>query len=57
MRATTDWSKTVRVEVRGGDVVGHAGNVIPRMLADRTVNLSNPRAIFAVRLRDSPGRV
>jgi hypothetical protein len=34
MQATTDWSKTVRVEVRGGDVVGHAGNVIPRMLAD-----------------------
>ena len=34
MQATTDWSKTVRVEVRGDDVVGHAGNVIPRMLAD-----------------------
>ncbi len=35
MQATTDWSKTVRVEVRGDDVVGHAGNVIPRMLADK----------------------
>ena len=34
MQASTDWSKTVRVEVRGDDVVGHAGNVIPRMLAD-----------------------
>ena len=34
MQAITDWSKTVRVEVRGDDVVGHAGNVIPRMLAD-----------------------
>ena len=34
MQATTDWSKSVRVEVRGGDVVGHAGNVLPRMLAD-----------------------
>jgi hypothetical protein len=34
MQPTTDWSKTVRVEVRGDDVVGHAGNVIPRMLAD-----------------------
>ena len=34
MQATTDWSKSVRVEVRGDDVVGHAGNVIPRMLAD-----------------------
>jgi hypothetical protein len=31
---TTDWSKSVRVEVRGDDVVGHAGNVIPRMLVD-----------------------
>lgn len=34
MRATADWSKSVRVEVGGDDVVGHAGNVIPRMLAD-----------------------
>jgi len=34
MQATTDWSKDVRVEVRGDDVVGHAGDVIPRMLAD-----------------------
>ena len=34
MQATTDWSKCLRVEVRGDDVVGHAGNVIPRMLAD-----------------------
>ncbi len=36
MQATTDWSKSLRVEVRGEDVVGHAGNVIPRMLADAT---------------------
>jgi len=34
MQAITEWSKSVRVEVRGDDVVGHAGNVIPRMLAD-----------------------
>ena len=34
MQATTSWSKNVRAEVRGDDVVGHAGNVIPRMLAD-----------------------
>lgn len=34
MQATTDWSKSVRVEIRGDDVVGHAGNVLPRMLAD-----------------------
>ena len=36
MQAITDWSKSLRVEVRGEDVVGHAGNVIPRMLADAT---------------------
>jgi hypothetical protein len=30
---STDWSNSLRVEVRGDDVVGHAGNVIPRMLA------------------------
>jgi len=34
MQATTDWSNSLRVEVRGDDVIGHAGNVIPRMLAD-----------------------
>lgn len=36
MQATAGWLKSVRVEVRGEDVVGHAGNVIPRMLADAT---------------------
>ena len=36
MQAITDWSKSLRFEVRGDDVVGHAGNVIPRMLADAT---------------------
>ena len=36
MQAITDWSRSLRVEVRGDDVVGHAGNVIPRMLADTT---------------------
>jgi hypothetical protein len=36
MQTTTDWSRGLRVEVRGDDVVGHAGNVIPRMLADAT---------------------
>lgn len=36
MQATTDWSRGLRVEVRGDDVVGHAENVIPRMLADTT---------------------
>lgn len=42
-------SSGVRVQVRGGDVVGHAGVVIPRMLADATsltgglsVTLSRP---------------
>jgi hypothetical protein len=35
MQATTGWSKSVRVEVGGDDVVGHAGNVIPRMLAGK----------------------
>jgi hypothetical protein len=34
MQATTGWAKNVRVEVRGDDVVGHAGSAIPRMLAD-----------------------
>jgi len=34
MQATTGWSTKLRVEVRGDDVIGHAGNVIPRMLAD-----------------------
>ncbi len=36
MHDSSDWSKSLRVEVRGDDVVGHAGNVIPRMLADAT---------------------
>ena len=36
MHDNSDWSKSLRVEVRGDDVVGHAGNVIPRMLADTT---------------------
>jgi hypothetical protein len=34
MQVISEWSKNLRVEVRGDDVVGHAGNVIPRMLAD-----------------------
>jgi hypothetical protein len=36
MQATTNWSNNLRVEVHGDDVVGHAGAVIPRMLADAT---------------------
>lgn len=36
MHDNSDWSKSLRVEVRGDDVVGHAGNLIPRMLADAT---------------------
>src|SRR5512144_394929 len=36
MHDNSDWSTSLRVEVRGDDVVGHAGNVIPRMLADAT---------------------
>ncbi|KZS62929.1 hypothetical protein A4G26_28085 [Mycobacterium kansasii] len=36
MQTSNDWSKNLRIEVRGDDVVGHAGNVIPRMLADAT---------------------
>ena len=34
MQAITDWSKSLRVEVRGDDVAQHAGCVLPRMLAD-----------------------
>ncbi len=34
MRAISDWSKNLRVEVRGDDVAQHAGSVLPRMLAD-----------------------
>ena len=61
MRATTDWSKGLRVEVRGDDVVGHAGNVIPRILADNlgltnglSAALSRPEVIHdrGVVLRD-----
>lgn len=47
MQATTDWSKSVRVEVRGDDVVGHAGNVIPRMLADATGLTSGLSAVLS----------
>lgn len=36
MQTISDWSKSLRVEVRGDDVAGHAGCVIPRMLADAT---------------------
>ena len=36
MQAITDWSKNLRVEVRGDDVAQHAGCVLPRMLADAT---------------------
>ncbi|UQX13587.1 hypothetical protein [Candidatus Mycobacterium methanotrophicum] len=34
MQAISDWSKNLRVEVRGDDVAQHAGCVLPRMLAD-----------------------
>src|ERR1700736_4504115 len=36
MQAITDWSKNLRVEIRGDDVAQHAGCVLPRMLADAT---------------------
>jgi hypothetical protein len=36
MQPITDWSKNLRVEVRGDDVAQHAGCVLPRMLADAT---------------------
>jgi Transposase DDE domain group 1 len=36
MQAITEWSKNLRVEVRGEDVAQHAGCVLPRMLADVT---------------------
>lgn len=36
MNTTTDWSNNYRVEVGGDEVGSHAGNVITRMLADRT---------------------
>lgn len=34
MQAISEWSKNLRVEVRGDDVAQHAGCVLPRMLAD-----------------------
>lgn len=36
MQTPTNWSNNLRAEIRGDDVVGHAGAVIPRMLADAT---------------------
>ena len=36
MNSITDWSRNYRVEVGGDEVGSHAGNVITRMLADRT---------------------
>jgi hypothetical protein len=36
MQVITGWSKSLRAEGRGEDVVGHASNVILRMLADST---------------------
>lgn len=36
MHDSSDWSKNLRVGVRGDEVASHAGNVIPRMLADAT---------------------
>lgn len=36
MHDSSDWSKSLRVEVRGDEVASHAGSVIPRMLADAT---------------------
>lgn len=47
MQATTDWSKNVRVEVRGDDVVGHAGNAIPRMLSDSLSLTSGLSAVLS----------
>ena len=36
MHDISEWSKKLRVEVRGDEVASHAGSVIPRMLADAT---------------------
>src|ERR1700731_4330135 len=36
MQATAEWSRNLAVEVRGDDVVSHAGCVLTRMLADNT---------------------
>ena len=36
MQDNSEWSKKLRVEVRGDEVASHAGSVIPRMLADAT---------------------
>jgi hypothetical protein len=36
MHATTEWSRGLDIEVRGEDVVSRTGNVITRMLADKT---------------------
>lgn len=47
MQATTVWSKGLRVEVRGDDVVGHAGTVIPRMLADNLGLTSGLSAVLS----------
>ena len=47
MQATTDWSKSLRVEVRGDDVFGHAGNVITRTLADNLGLTSGLSAVLS----------
>jgi hypothetical protein len=39
--------KSLGVEVRGDDMVGHAGNVIPRMLADATGLTSGMSAVLS----------
>lgn len=36
MHDSSDWSKSLRIEVRGDEVASHAGSVIPRMLVDAT---------------------
>jgi hypothetical protein len=56
MQAATDWSKSVRVEVRGGDVVGHAGNVLPRMLAEPGPHQRLVRGVVTAGGDPRPGR-
>ena len=44
-----DWSDGLRLEVAGRGVIGHAGLVLPRMLADRVGLTAGLRAVVARR--------
>ena len=44
-----DWSDRLRLEVAGRGVIGHAGVVLPRLLADRIGLTAGLRAVVARR--------